>query len=251
MPGRIFCLFFIYSLIGWLYETAYCTVKTGRWQNRGFLYGPICPIYGAGAVAISLVRDMFFPGANEFALWQVFLISVIGSAVMEYVTSLVLEKLFHAMWWDYSDLPFNLHGRISLFSSLGFGLAGILVICYIAPFTERAAGRIPELALEYAAFLMVALLASDLTLTVTVLLHFDKMVMNAEDRFNLRMEQVVDSTVQKTSHVRETVSARQKSISSRIGQMSAIGQSAVRRVQTFRRDRREKGIRNMWRDMRK
>ena len=251
MPGRIICLFLIYSMLGWVYETIYCTVRTGKWQNRGFLYGPVCPIYGSGAVAISFVRDLFLTGTQNFVIWQIFVISVIGSAVLEYVTSLVLEKLFHAMWWDYSDLPFNLHGRISLFTSLGFGVAGILVVCYIAPVTEQAAGKIPEMVLEYLAFLLVAVLASDLTLTVTVLLHFDKMVLNAEDKFNLRMEHVVDSTVQRTSHVKETVSARQKSISARISRMGSVGQSAIRRVQTFRHDHREKGIRNMWRNTRR
>lgn len=246
MPGTIICIFMIYSMIGWVYETLFCTVKTGRWQNRGFLYGPVCPIYGAGAVAISLVRDLFSSGGRDFAMWQIFLISVLGSVVLEYATSYTLEKMFHAMWWDYSDLPFNLHGRVSLFTSLGFGLAGLLVVKWIAPFTERTVGKIQPLFMEYAAFILIAVLASDLTLTVTVLLHFDKMVISAEDRLNQRMEQVVDTTIRRTTLVKESVSARQKSISSRISRMGLVGQSALRRVSTFRHDRRDIGIRNIW-----
>lgn len=247
MPGTIICIFILYSFIGWIYETIFCTVKTGQWQNRGFLYGPVCPIYGAGAVAISFVRDLFFAGGLTFPMWQVFLISVVGSVVLEYTTSYILEKLFHAMWWDYSDLPFNLHGRVSLFTSLGFGFAGLLVVYWIAPITEQAVGKIPPVFAEYAAYILIAIVASDITLTVTVLLHFDKMVISAEDRLNQRMEQVVDTTIRRTNRVKENVSIRQKSLSGRISQMGRVGQSAIRRVSTFRRGRREIGIRNKWR----
>lgn len=245
LPGKYICLFMVYSMLGWVYESLFCTVKTGRWENRGFLFGPACPIYGVGAVTISLITNLV-SGEEGLQMWQVFLLSAAGSAVLEYVTSLVLEKLFHALWWDYSELPFNLHGRISLFTSLGFGLAGILVVRWIAPFTEQAVGHLSPLAMEYLAFPLFGIFAADLTLTVTVLRHFDKMVEGAESRFNDRMERVVGTTVQRTAQIRDTVSARQKSISSHIRQMGPVGQATVRRIRTFRHDRKEKGISNIW-----
>ena len=118
--SRYICLFFIYSFMGWIYETLYCTIKNGKWENRGFLFGPACPIYGTGAVAISVIMKVTIGNGIVLSLWQIFLIAFIGSAGLEYITSWGLEKLFHAAWWDYSDFPLNLHGRISLFTSLGF-----------------------------------------------------------------------------------------------------------------------------------
>ena len=184
MAEQIYLPFFIYSFIGWIYETLFCTVKSGKWQNRGFLFGPACPIYGTGAVAISLVMRAALANGVMLSLWHIFLIAFIGSACLEYVTSWGLEKLFHATWWDYSYLPLNLHGRISLFTSLGFGLAGLLVVHVIAPFTENAVDRIIPIAIELLALCFVFAFAVDLTLTVTVLYHFDKMVVRMENTFN-------------------------------------------------------------------
>ena len=78
--SRYFVYFVIFSFFGWIYESIYCTIKSKRWENRGFLYGPLCPIYGAGGVGITAI-------------------------VLEYGTSWTLEKLFHAYWWDYSEMP--------------------------------------------------------------------------------------------------------------------------------------------------
>ena len=101
--SRYVFLFMIYSFMGWVYETMFCTIKGGKWENRGFLYGPGCPIYGIGAVTISVIMQLTVGNGIALRAWQVFLISVLGSAVLEYTTSWVLEKMFHAAWWDYSD----------------------------------------------------------------------------------------------------------------------------------------------------
>ena len=104
--SRYFVWFIVYSFLGWCFETVYCTATQRQWANRGFLYGPICPIYGCGAVSISIIIELLdFRHAPDLKVWQVFLISMVGSAIMEYLTSWVLEKWFHAYWWDYSDLP--------------------------------------------------------------------------------------------------------------------------------------------------
>ena len=102
--SKYFVYFVIFSVMGWIYESAFCTIKTGKWQNRGFLYGPLCPIYGVGAASITFIVDEAEAhGLSEPAGWQIFLVAFFGSIVLEYVTSYVLEKLFHAYWWDYSD----------------------------------------------------------------------------------------------------------------------------------------------------
>ena len=76
--SRYICLFFIYSFMGWIYETLYCTIKNGKWENRGFLFGPACPIYGTGAVAISVIMKVAIGNGILLSLWQIFLIAFIG-----------------------------------------------------------------------------------------------------------------------------------------------------------------------------
>ena len=160
--SKYVCLFMIYNFMGWIYETLFCIVKGGKWENRGFLYGPICPIYGTGAVAISVIMELTIGKGISISPWQVFTISVIGSAVLEYFTSWALEKTFHAVWWDYSEFPFNYQGRISLFTSLGFGLAGLLVVHVIAPFTENAVGHIIPIMIELLSLCFIFVFAVDL-----------------------------------------------------------------------------------------
>ncbi len=221
--SRYVCLFFIYSVLGWLYECTYCTIRTKKWENRGFLFGPICPIYGCGAVAISLIAGSLpdIPREPDVSgVLRIFIISVLGSMILEYSTSWILEKLFHATWWDYSDLPFNLHGRISLFTTCGFGVAGPLVVYLVIPPFEAMIGSLPPIAAELLSLVAVALAAADMTLTVTALTDFERRVMSMEDSFNDRMDAFV-----------EDVQAS----------MNRAHQSAVRRVRAFRYPRINRG----------
>ncbi len=236
--SRYVCLFMIYSFMGWVYETIFCTIKGGRWENRGFLYGPVCPIYGTGAVIVSVIIEETIGKGIAISAWQIFIISVIGSAVLEYVTSWGLEKLFHATWWDYSKLPLNLHGRISLFTSLGFGLAGMLIFYVIAPFTDNILGHITSIMIEFFALCFVFIFAVDLTLTVSALMHFDRLVVRMEDNFNRRMEAIVDVTVQQTNQIKENVIEKRHSINEQITSLNKFTKSTVRRIHVFK-DRNE------------
>ena len=238
--SRYVFLFMIYSFMGWVYETMFCTIKGGKWENRGFLYGPGCPIYGIGAVTISVIMQLTVGNGIALRAWQVFLISVLGSAVLEYTTSWVLEKMFHAAWWDYSDWPLNFHGRICLFASLGFGIGGLLTVYVIAPFTENVVGSIPPIVLEFLALLFLFVFAVDLTLTVTVLLHFDKIVAQMESNFNRRMETFVDATVQQSSRVKKTIVNTGRSVNEQIDTLSRLTKGAVKRIKSFRDTDKEK-----------
>ena len=155
----LFIWFILYSILGWIYETIYCSAKALRWDNRGMLNGPYCPIYGVGAVL-----DVLLCGGlpNRMA---VFLVCVIGSAILEYATSYATEQMFHAVWWDYSKLPFNLHGRICLSCSLGFGIAGLLVLEGIHPYMARFTDLIPLYWQEIMALIFMAVFAADCALT--------------------------------------------------------------------------------------
>ena len=182
--------FFIASFLGYIYECLAMVLWTGKWDNRGFLYGPIIPIYGTGALAGTL---LFTYGYKNYTPLSVFLISVFASAILEYVVHWALEKMFHAYWWDYSKAPLNINGRISLLTSLGFGIAGLVIIYLINPILLGFLEKIPPLAMQIAALVMIALFSADLTLTICVLSSFINRVKNLDDLINQTMDDFVDN----------------------------------------------------------
>lgn len=231
---RCICLFIIYSLVGWVYESLFCTISGGKWENRGFLYGPVCPIYGTGAVAISLVMMLAESSGVVLEPWKIFMISVIGSVILEFTTSWVLEELFHAVWWDYSNLPFNLQGRISLFTSLGFGVLGLAVVYKIAPFTSSVMDKISPIVTELLAFVFVFIFAVDLTLTVSALLDFDQAVMHAEETFNQNMDTIVDGAVNRTSRIKQGIVERKNLVDTQLHALNEAARSTIRRAKSLR-----------------
>ena len=120
--------FFVYAFLGWCMEVSYAALHTGRFVNRGFLNGPVCPIYGFGVVLVLWALE---PLAGNTLL--LFLGSVVLTSLLEWLTGFVLEKLFHQCWWDYSDEPFNIGGYICLRFSIAWGLACLFVLKIIHP----------------------------------------------------------------------------------------------------------------------
>ncbi len=118
----------IYSFMGWVCETIYCSVGQGHFINRGFLAGPFCPIYGFGALAI-LYTLSYLP----HTVTGVFLGAMFITSLLEYVTGWAMEKIFHQTWWDYSNRRFNIHGRVCLRNSTLFGLLGLVLFFDIHP----------------------------------------------------------------------------------------------------------------------
>ena len=125
--AKLVACFAIYSCAGWLFESILCSVSEHRFINRGFLNGPVCPIYGAGAMAAIL----FLGGIGDTA--KLFCWGAIVCSIIEYITSWAMEKLFHARWWDYSDRFLNLNGRICVPATLLFGFFVVLVVRVIQP----------------------------------------------------------------------------------------------------------------------
>lgn len=121
-------IFFVYALLGWCTEVIYAALVTGKFVNRGFLNGPVCPIYGFGAAIIFLCLE---PLKQNLLL--LFLGSVLLTSLLELAAGFVLEKLFHQRWWDYSDEPFNLGGYICLRFSIAWGLIGLFVVDLLHP----------------------------------------------------------------------------------------------------------------------
>lgn len=125
--------FFIYSIFGWIFESTYCSIKAKppHFINRGFLFGPLCPIYGTGLVAVAFLMQPI--SDMNPALKFIFIAAV--CTVIEYIASYVMEKLYHVRWWSYKNSWYNftINGRVSFWTSVGFGLGGLIVLDYIHP----------------------------------------------------------------------------------------------------------------------
>lgn len=119
----LFLVFMLYSVVGYFCEIVCSSIKQKKLVNRGFLFGPYCPIYGVGSLFILFLLLRF----KEDPV-VVFILGAIITSALEYVTSFILEKIFHNKWWDYSDEKFNIHGRIFLFNSLLFGFGSLVII---------------------------------------------------------------------------------------------------------------------------
>ncbi len=124
--------FFIFAFLGWVLESLYSVYELGHFTKRGFLYGPICPIYGYGAIMLITFLNKY--KNNSFKL---FFYSIVTFSAFEYLVSFILDALFAAHWWDYTNDFFNLNGRISIFYSFAWGIIAILFINHIFPFLQK------------------------------------------------------------------------------------------------------------------
>ena len=137
--------FLVFSFLGWCVEVAYQAVSKGLVVNRGFLNGPVCPIYGFGVLAVFFLLQMTGDGPfYEQNALKVFIFGVILATAVELFGGWILDKAFHARWWDYSDRPFNLHGYICLQFSIIWGMSILLVVRAVYPMLSRILGMIPQ-----------------------------------------------------------------------------------------------------------
>lgn len=153
--------FFAYSFLGWCCEVVFATLKTGKFVNRGFLNGPVCPIYGTGVVLLLLALSPLRPYA-----WAVFLAAVLICSALEFATGFVLEKVFHRKWWDYSDRHFNLCGYICPEMSLLWGIAALAVVYALQPMLASLLQKIPVIAGYVVLGICSAALLTDLIFTL-------------------------------------------------------------------------------------
>ena len=153
---QLLWIFFIYSFIGWCGEAAMAAARRHQFVNRGFVSGPLCPVYGAGAVAVAA----FLPELED-RLFFLFLGGMIVTTFVEYMTGRVMELIFHKKWWDYSDQKFHLDGYVCLKNSAIWGICSVLMICVFDPLFCRAAALIPRLLGEILLWVFSVLLGID------------------------------------------------------------------------------------------
>ena len=134
---EIIIYFITYSFLGWIMESIFRSISEKKIINTGFLKGPFCPIYGVGAIIMLLFLKRF---TDNLAV--LFIVSVVVLTIWEYLVGVLLEKLFHTKYWDYSNNKFNFQGRICLMNSIFWGILGIVFVKYIHPFIENLLNKI-------------------------------------------------------------------------------------------------------------
>ena len=188
--AQYFVEFIFYSFLGWVWESIYCSANEKKWTDRGFLFGPICPIYGSCVVGVSILFSLIKPLSDpSFPIWGIFIICYIGSAIAEYGTSWVLEKRFHARWWDYSRLPLNINGRICVPVSIAFGLAGVAVVKFLIPAVEGVHAAVSPIIYEVLAIAIAMIFGADFALTEASLNALLKDVEKMHEEFNLKAQE--------------------------------------------------------------
>ena len=134
-----FMYFVFYSVCGFFLEIVHTATNRGVWENRGFLFGPYCPIYGVGALI--LIATTHHLAVNPL---MVFLMAMFVCTTIEYITGWILEKIFKMKWWDYSKVALNFQGRICLKNSILFGFGGLVIIYITQPSVEAIVAGLPS-----------------------------------------------------------------------------------------------------------
>lgn len=168
-----FLLFIIYSFIGWLLELAFSFFELKKIVNRGFLIGPYCPIYGAGCLLLVLLLSKY---TDEPLV--LFALSIIVCSVLEYVTSWLMEKIFKLRWWDYSNMKFNINGRICLETMVPFGIIGVIVVKYVNPFFLDILGMLNYHTLSIIAIVIMSLFIIDVFISFNVVFNLKSVTRN-------------------------------------------------------------------------
>lgn len=185
-----FLLFIIYSFLGWVIEIITEYVHNKRFVNRGFLIGPYCPIYGFGSVLMTILLDKYLD--DPVAL---FVMAVVICSLLEYFTSYIMEKLFNARWWDYSNNKFNINGRICLETMIPFGICGVILMYFINPPILKILNLIPEVVLMIVSIIIFILFIVDNIISLKIILGFKNTAFKMEK----------DNTAEITSRVRDVL----------------------------------------------
>lgn len=201
--------FFVYGFLGWCTEVIFAAFKQHRFVNRGFLNGPICPIYGVGVTLVIACLEAF-----QSNLLLLYISSVILVTVLEGVTGWAMDKLFHNKWWDYSKLPFNIGGYVCLLFSLIWGVACVFIVYFVHPLIHQVLSLIPHTAgIALIAILGIALL-SDMIVTTSAIVKFNQyleLLKHITDELHAISNQIGAELYQNVMHILDMQeSSRQK-----------------------------------------
>ncbi|WP_455580662.1 putative ABC transporter permease [Dysosmobacter sp.] len=242
--GQWVLLFFFYCFCGWVWESCYVSARQHRWVNRGFLQGPLLPIYGSGAILILFVT---LPAAGN--LYLVFLLGMGAATALEYLTGAVMERLFQVRYWDYSKQKCNLNGYICLTSSIAWGCFSILLVRFLHPPVARLLADVPAFLVDPAAFALTAAFTVDTVRSVQAALDLkevlSKLTEENEDlrRLAKRAEVAAAFAEEDLRKFRERTEVEKLLLQNRIEAELQEQRQARQARRLRRRERAEEGLR--------
>ncbi len=196
-----FLLFIMYSFIGWVMEVFYCYWDMKKLTNRGFLIGPICPIYGVGSLLIILFLRQY---QNQPII--LFILAILICSFLEYLTSYVLEKVFKVRWWDYSNKKYNINGRICLETMVPFGIIGTLLVYYINPFFLNLLKMINLNILNIIFYIIFLIFIADLIISLKIISNIKFITSNI----------IKDNTEEVNQKIKERIVSKLKSFKNKL-----------------------------------
>lgn len=194
----MFLFFIIYAFLGWVMEVVFHIFTDKKFINRGFLHGPVCPIYGGGAVLL-----IFFLTPLDDNILYLFIGGFIFATVLEYITGYILELAFDTKWWDYKDEKFNIKGYVSLKFSLIWGLVAVFMMKVLQPRIAETVYSIPNFILGPLYNIILILFVIDTTLTLNSLIEFRKIlqdIRSLKDGMNKKIKE--DILIQRKESIR-------------------------------------------------
>ena len=190
-----FMMFMFYSIVGWIIEVIYTFITDKKIVNRGFLIGPYCPIYGVGCLLIIILLKKY---TDDFIL--LFIMSMLICSLLEYLTSYVMEKLFNARWWNYSNRKFNINGRVCLETLIPFGIFGSLILLVVNPFVVSIFNKIPDNIFKVITILFFIIFVIDEVVSYIII-----------NKLNISTSEItIDNTEEITQKVKEYISKNSK-----------------------------------------
>lgn len=194
-------LFTIYSIMGWIMEVISGIIQRHKFVNRGFLIGPYCPIYGFGGIAITILLGNFMETMEAVSItdsiWISSIVIMCICGVLEYLTSYLMEKLFHARWWDYHRFKFNINGRICLETLIPFTIIGQLILRYANPAFIEIIGNISGVWLHIIAGTIVAIFIADISVSYNIIHSFKRISNEAKDNteeITIKVKEIISKT---------------------------------------------------------
>lgn len=193
-------LFFIYSFLGWIMEVTLTLITDKKFVNRGFLLGPCCPIYGCGCILLNLLLQNY---VNNIIV--LFILTMFTCSLLEYITSFLMEKIFKLRWWDYSQMRFNINGRICLETMTPFSILGVLAIKYATPFFITNINKLSEKKILIISIILITLFIIDVIISLTIVFKLKFVSKNIKKDSTLDIKNAIKKFIKNDIYVYERI----------------------------------------------
>ena len=193
-------LFFIYSFLGWIMEVTLTLITDKKFVNRGFLLGPCCPIYGCGCILLNLLLHNY---TNNILV--LFILTMFTCSSLEYITSFLMEKIFKLRWWDYSQMKFNINGRICLETMTPFSILGVLAIKYATPFFITNINKLSEKTILIISIILINLFIIDVIISLTIVFKLKFVSKNIKKDSTLDIKNAIKKFIKNDIYVYERI----------------------------------------------